>query len=442
MKALRRTVSLTKGLIPTSNAPYNSNWLLEASGVRMGSGGLELQPSPTDPLNITVSWPWPQVVNLQQEVIVIQADGLYTADASWNLSQILTISTDNDVVWQFVDYGDYWYATNGSTTYLRDVSGGSISDAQSSSFPTVGTLVDFNGQLVGGNVQSSWYDCDDEYAVWGNVGSNSFSPDQKNEAGYRHMGIGTIYKALVLASRSIVFYGSEGVAMLFPSGNTFGYQLISMMPPLGKNTMGGREKQLYITSEGKLVQLSSEGREFLGFKPHLSGMDADLTRIMVDELRGDFYIADDNDCYLYANQQLTKATKKPTSLCLIDGVLVGPYVDSSGTVLIELQKHDLNIVAMKSVEFAEFGIATDGIVECSMRFWYNLGQDEHSFGWSPVNDSGFGYLGATANVFTIKLRITNATSFRLPYLTYGVKLTDNRIQNQLQTIQDGSWDAD
>ena len=441
MKALRQTISLTKGLAPSNNIPPNQPWLKQASGVRMSAAGLELEPTPTYPLSLTVSWPWPQMVNLSREVVVIQSDGLYVAASDWSLTQILSLSVADSTVLQFVDFIDYWLVLDGSSMYQRDVEGGTIAEHSDDAVPSLATMVDYNGQLVGGNVSGSWYDCDSEYAVWSNIGSFSFVPNERNEAGYRHMGIGTIWRCLTLGDAGVVFYGSEGVAMLVPAGNTFKYRKISKAPPYGEGAMGGDEVQYYINSEGNLVKLSKDGQELLGYKWLMTELDSTLVRFFQDDVRGDVYITDGTRSFILANGQLTEGARIPTSLCVIDGSLVGPFVAGSGQVTIQLWKADFNVVAMKSLEFMELGVQTDGSITGSTDFYYQLGEVAYSLGWRAVNESGFVYLSATANLFEPLIQVTGMTSLKLAYVTLGVKLSDNRIQNQLQTMSDGSWNA-
>lgn len=442
MKAIRKTYALDQGLMPVKNVPTSGKWLKQASGVRKGLSGLEMEAVPTYPLSVSVSWPWPQIVNLTSEVIVIQSDGLYTVDGTWSLTSLVSSSVDDSTMWQFADFGDIWFATNGSVVYKRDIEAGTISATDSTEFPQVTSLVAFKkGQLVGAGVQSSWYDCDAEYAVWGNIGSETFVPDWKNEAGYRHMGIGTIYRCLGLADQAVVFYGSEGVAMLTPAGATFSYQLLSKIPVLGKNAMGGQAEHLYISSEGKLYRISAEGREILGYQSYLSELSSSLGRILYDPIREDYHITDGSLGYIYANKQLTEATRFATQLCVYDDELVGAFEDNSGTIEIQLQEHDSNLVGMKSIEFLEFGLKTDGTVTAAVDFSYQLGQEERESTWKPVNNSGFVYAGVTANLLSPKLRVSDPSEFKLDYITYSLKVTDNRIQNQLQAMSDGSWNV-
>jgi hypothetical protein len=196
-----------------------------------------------------------------------------------------------------------------------------------------------------------------------------------------------------------------------------------------------------VNSEAKLVRISSEGIEPLGYRWVFSEMDSSLLRISTDPVRGDYYIFDDSACYIYANGQLTESNILPTALTVVDGSLVGAYEDLNRPVLVELQEQDLNLVGMKSIEFLEVGVQTDGEVWGDLRFSYQLGEDSRLLGFRPANESGFVYLGATANLFQPRVRVVAPSSMTLPYLTYGVKVTDNRIQNQLQTMSGGGWNV-
>ena len=441
MKALRKTLMLDKGLQPDAAMIMNSTWLRQAKGMYRGLAGLELEPSITAKWDATASWPFPQVLNLRRELILCGETTIQRVNADWSLTTLKSGVTAAEF-WQVVDFGDVYYLASGKQVFIRNVTEETLVEVTYSAFPKVATFCRFKGQIVGGNALVAFQDADERFALWSGIGRSSFIPDWKNEAGWMDLEIGTIQLCESFQDQMVIFYGTEGIAGLYPAQNTFGYQKISELGLLSDYSAGFGDVHIAILQDGALWQFTSEGMTPLGYKDYLSLLDPDGIRISYDYRHKAFYITDGLISYIFANGHLTEGNTKPTSIIMLDGTLLAPTKQlGAAAVLLETAWQDLNLVGMKSVEFLELGMLCDGAVQATSRVNYNLGVKEQLVPWKPVNESGYCYVSGTGNKFTLLVKLISGSLFRLDYITYGVKLSDNRIQNQLQTISDRSWDA-
>ena len=365
--------------------------------------------------------------------MLLSSSNVYTLDGSWVATGVGSVAGTES--WHWADFGTYIVLANGAHIYERHYSTGLFSEPSTSEFPTCKTICAFRGQLIGGNVQSSWYDCDQRYAVWSAIGEDTFVPDWKNEAGYRDMEIGTIHKVLPLGDEAVIFYGAEGIAMLYPAKQTFWHKKLSSVGAAGRDAAGGYKQHVFVSTDSRLYTISSEGEQRIGYKEWLSGLvGADIV-ISYDQDLNDFYISDDDSCFVLSQAGLTESSSIPTWLNRIDGSLVGCYAASSESgILLELEYQDLGLVAMKSMEFIEPSLVSDGTIYAKVDGYYSKGQTEREGSWIRLDVNNFMYSGLTANMHKIAIKSADATSFNLDQLTYSVKLSDNRIQNQLQTL--------
>lgn len=442
MRAYRRSMRVDKGLRPVSTMGRNQSWLTKAKGVRMGMGGLELETQLENPFGATTTWPWPQVIVLMQAMVLGYETELVMVDSSWE-EFVLANNLEPATFWQAADFGDIVYLTSGSQVFRWDIPNQVFAEVDYLEIPQMGTLTNFKGQLVGARVLGDWHGCDENFLVWAGIGSTRFDPDWKNEAGWRHADCGEIHMVGDLTDQMVVAYGETGIAALVPAQQTFGYRKMSYAGLKSPTAVGfGNGEHLAILADDQLWRITTEGLELLGYKEFMSQL-GDSVRISYNPIQREYYIADQNQCFCFANGHLTQMYQRPTSIGMLGSSVVAPVQgEAYAAVEITWGWQDLNLVGLKTVEFLEFGLATTGYAHCAAEVYYELGTTIHLTPYIPVNDSGYGYVGAGGNMFSPVLRVLDAQTFQLSYITYGVKLSDNRIQNQLQTMRDGSWHVD
>lgn len=438
MKGFRKTFVLNKGLRVRSTQGNNTSFLLSAKNVRLDAAGLELLDPITNITDDEIMFPFPQYKSLKNKKLICEEGKVSIWDGT---TKNLLISTYGESPWDVADFGDYIIIGNGDVIWeiLPD---GTANEVDYNKVPKMQTFCESRGQLVGANIIRDWYDCDDKYAVWSNIGEVTFVPDRKNEAGYRHMGIGSISRCREMANGVIAFYGDDGIATLTPIQGRPLWKYDKLcdgnFPYL--HAVAGDDYHITIDRRGALWQVTNKA-ERLGYEEWLSTLDLDNIMISYDGMLKDYYISDGAKTFVFNEQGMTEFDGMVTSLSRSNGELVGYAEKFSADVEVKLVPIDLNLVGMKSLEMVEVGIATDGAVSAMSSVFYELSQVTTGELYIPVNNSGFGYFRHTGNTFIIGVKVKNPSKANLDFITAGFKLSDNRVQSQLQTLSEGRWDA-
>ena len=192
--------ALTVGLRPDRRMPRNSQVLTECLGFRIGNSGIEGTELLTNPIPAAVdmhyNWPFPQFLVGEEYRILVVRDAVNMEDVVYSLNPDYSIATQifavdqltfgQGTLMEMADFGEYAFMTNGVIMIYWDPT---ISDwhevVASATIPMMRTVCNFKGQMVGGCVLSSWHDCDETFIVCSKIGQADFTPDQRNEAGYR-----------------------------------------------------------------------------------------------------------------------------------------------------------------------------------------------------------------------------------------------------------------
>lgn len=416
--------------------------LSQLLNLRVGNEGLELPINVTNPIVAAITWPWPKLILTERFMFLATETAMYKLDGSWARTLMFNHSAGNS--WDVVDFGSYVLFNNAVETYEIDVDTLLWAEVDYNIIPQVNTICNFNGQLFGGGVTSSWNSLDERYAIWGNIGDLTFTSDEKLEAGDRDMMIGNILKCLS-TSKGVVFYGEDGISMLSPAGSStaFSYVSIAEFGISSKTLAAGVDDQICITDDYKLWLIKDGQITEVGYEEHLSNLTLSDVIITHDVKLNEFHISDGVKSYVFGKGGLYESSKCYTGLTLVDTTYYGIFntVGIDNNVYVGSDVLDFNIVAIKNYEFVELGIETDGSVYSRVKMFYNNGKDVRYSPWIAINQSGYGYLGIAANKAIIEFKITDATELSFNYFTIGIKLTDNSIQNQQQTIADRSWNG-
>jgi len=388
---------------------------------------------------LTIDHPLPQLLELQQKTLLVEATSLKLVNADWSTTSLATL-TEGSLA-HVADFGKYVIFTNGTETYHCDVSTGVFSAASSVTFPNMKTLCRLQGRIFGGNIMNSFYDCDTHFACWSQPGENVFVPDEKNLAGFRDMEIGTIYKCLPLGTDSVIYYGSKGVARLFQTEAGIGYKLVAKTRICGREAVCGGDYHVFCDTEGRLWTIDQEGINLLDYSWVLGNMTLSDVVISRDAVLKDYYISDGTSCYLLSANGLSESNNLVTNVVRIEGLLYGIFtVGVNAFIEIHFNNFNYNLAALTSLEYIELGLMTDGSPYVTDLLQYR-GRSDVSLSWRFVSKENFGVLQGTAQTHRPKLKVTTATEFKLEFITLNIKLDDNRINNQLQTISEGSWNV-
>lgn len=145
---------LAKGLRSTPRAAKNAQSLLISEGAVPEDNILRTLDAVTAfGASLECAWPYPQIFQLKELVLVCTADALYdyVGGAFVPIMTGLTVGT----AWSVADYWNYIIASNGSTTVTRDGATREWSEVTWTGMPTWRCVADINGQVFIGGLTGS-----------------------------------------------------------------------------------------------------------------------------------------------------------------------------------------------------------------------------------------------------------------------------------------------
>lgn len=438
--------ALKNGLSPY-NAPFNSQVLYECLGFRCGRFGLEAAFLGNNPLPVTVdlhyNWPFPQVLVADTYNVLVIRDLIAAADYVYTISDdhltVTLIATLSHGVYgvgslmEFADFGKYAFMTNGVAMVYWDVTGATWTvTAADADIPMMKTICNLNGQAVGGNIVSAWYDCDETFYVWSKIGSMNFTPELDNEAGYRRCPYGGEVFHVRKLGNTVVGYSSKGITLLKPINDPVpGYGFIDLMDigVINKGAVGAYDrKHIYVGTDYILREVTNEGIKELGYKSFMEslGDDEDII-ISYDPSNKDFYIGNSTKTYLLSPNGLTEVTQHPSTVWgkANEVYMLPDSVDDSLPIIVTAP-FDMSYKGQKTISIIESDAFSVFGMEAAVDYAFDLvNWDSSSF--SPTNNMGIATVTAAGNMFRFKLRFSDINhDFKIGYIGVRYKMTDLR----------------
>lgn len=440
--------ALNRGLFPEI-VPANSQWLRDCLGFRCGKLGLERFQAGTNPLPVTVDmyydWPFPQfIVGDTYNILVIRdlvsaEDAVYTV--SDDMSTVTHIFTVDDltfgtgVLMDVADFGEYVIMMNGVIMIYWDttLSAWQVSLA-TATVPLMNTICNFKGQAVGGGVTTSWHDCDTTFYIWSKVGELDFTPDRKNEAGYRRCPYGGVVHNVKRLDDAVVGSSSKGITLLIPvnkPATTFGFKELSNIGTYNKGAINGSlYRHIYVGTDLVVREISKEGVKDLGYSYWMELLASSGEDIIVsyDRSRNDFYIGNSSRTFLLSPYGMSEVQQHPSTVWRIspDNVYMLPSAADDTNPSIVSEAIDFGYKGQKTIQTIETDafLGTDpyAAVDCTfdLSTW-------RSSNYTPINNMGIATVPMAGNMFRLKLRFESLSeSFRIGYIKTRFKMTDLR----------------
>lgn len=448
--------ALKNGLSPEPVIAINSPFLEEALGFRCGRKGMEAYPVGTNPLPVALDlqyeWPWPQYIRGERynflairDVVNQELDIYHVSDD--NLTVTFVFSIDDltfglgGTILEVADFGEYAFMTDGRLMVYWNVAGAWNSILSSATVPRMGTICNFKGQAVGGNVKTAWYDCDEKSYLWSKIGSLDFTPGQDNEAGYRRDPFGGIVRHTRRLGEFVVGYSSEGVIALEPISaqkyannlpQTFGFRELSGIGIRNMGAMNGDlNRQIYVGNDLVIREITSQGVKDIGYYLQMEDLDDDGEDIIVtfDRAKGDFFIGNSTKTYLLSPYGMTNLAQHPSAVwrTASDKVHMLPDTEDAGWKhLITSGIFDLTYRGQKTI----FTVETDAVIALGAYASVDWANDLVSWGYgafTPINNMGIATAVSAGNMFRINLRFDQVFDlFRIGYIKARFKMTDLR----------------
>ena len=436
------------GLSPELTIPFNTQVLLECLGFRCGKFGLEPYVEGENPLpsalDMYYSWPYPQFMSGEgynflivrdslinhEDVVYVIADDMTTITYMFSIDE-LTFGVGT--LMEVADFGEYAFMTNGVIMIYWDTT---ISDwheiTSSATIPMMRTICNFKGQAVGGNIVSSWHDCDETFYVWSKTGEMDFTPDRQNEAGYRRCPYGgEVYHVRRLGD-IVVGYSSKGITLMTPVASpvaTFGFREVSDVGLHNRGAMNGNlDRQIYVGEDLIIREVTSKGINELGYQQYMEQLAGEDIIVNYDKSKGDFYIGNSFKTYLLSTNGLTEIPQHPSAVWRVDSdnVYMLPDATDDYYPLITIEPFDMGYKGQKTIATIEsdaFSVANPYV---AVDYALDL-ESWNSTPFVPSNNMGIATITAAGNMFRFKLRFDNIGSgFKIGYTKVRYKMTDLR----------------
>ena len=438
---------LAKGLRTHHKNPRNQEALVEAYNMRAGSEGLE----PYLPLGNgfgeqpTSVWPFPQLLIGSTCTLLVTRDAIldayrvYRVEDNWSLTHLVDVDDltfGEGGPFDMVELGSFVLLVNESTLIRRDPTSGAWNGYNANTLyapiPLMRTMCNFKGQLVGGGVGSTWYDCGSDALVWSRIGSETFTPDRSNTAGFRRLPRGGNLLRTLRLGNTVVGYSDREVVALVPTidpAPTFGLQEMIPVGIPSRGCVGGWEQEhLFVDNSGWLWKLTEKGPTRLGYQEFISQLTAANIVITFEPTERDFYITDGCRCFLYsAYGGLTEVHQCVNGAGLVNYERAAVWhAVNDLTARVTTDTLDFGMRGLKTLEALEFGLDSPHPLQASV-WWRSERRKVMVQGpWVEVNDQGAVAYPISGNDLRISLRATHYEELYLDYIKLRWKMTDLR----------------
>ena len=436
--------ALRNGLTPFRVTPNNSQLLNECLGFRIGNAGLEAYEEKSNPLpaaiNLLYSWPFPQYITGERYNFLIIRDSItnledivyLVSDDHLTVTHIFSIDQltfGQGTLMEVADFGEYAFMTNGVIMIYWDVG---INDwheiTSSATIPMMRTICNFKGQAVGGNIVSSWHDCDETFYVWSKIGEFDFTPEQDNEAGYRRCPYGGEVYCVRRLGNNVIGYSSKGITILSPSNSTFGFIEASDVGLINRGAINGNlNRQVYVGEDYILREVTNQGVKELGYETFMEQLSGEDIIVNYDKKLKDFYIGNSTKTYLLSPKGLTEIPQHPSCVWRRNsGTYMLPDSVDDYDPLIISEPFDMGYRGQKTIFSMESDILNATSPEVAVDYVNTLGGYSTST-YKPLNNQGVGSIIVSGNSFKFRLKLDNIDEdMIISYIKARYKMTDLR----------------
>jgi len=433
---------ISKGLRPRGRSRRNAEGLVECYNLRCGPRGLEPYTPLSNPISgvdLSPSWPFPQLITSTRYKFLVTRDEVGGQDRIYEVSNdystitlIALISHSTYGVggrWSIADFDEYVLLSNGVYVVYRDTTVDTFDSTTAlTSTPTCNSICNFKGQLVGGGVRSSWYDCDSSYIVWSRIGDVDCTIENNNEAGiFRVPFEGEVYQVRRLGD-FVVVYCENGILALSPVTSpapTFKFIELSGVGLHSRYSVGGDYNvHLFVDAEGYVYGLDRNLRlNKLDYQEFMLEM-GDYIVVNYNPYDNDFYIGDGSKGYLINENGMSEIGQSILDFAEPGAGLFVDLGDDEARITTDLI--DMGYRGQKSTEVIEAGFTNSGIVRASIDWRIDNSNDLENTGWVEVNNQGVATIRVVGTEFRLRLKSSDYSDFELDYLKLRYKMSDLR----------------
>jgi hypothetical protein len=436
--------ALITGISPERNTPINSQVLYECLDFRCSKDGLVPFTHKVNPLSsgldIHYVWPFPQYITGEKFNFLVVRDPITLSDKVYSISDdhvtnLFVFEVDQATFgigqrFDVADFGEFAFMSNEVCMIYWNIAGAWNASVGSSTIPLMSTVCNLKGQLVGGGIRNSWYDCDTTFYVWSAIGHADFTPNINNEAGYRKDPYGGVVYHTKRLGDYVVGYSSKGIVMLRAINDpapTLGLIEVGGIGLHNKGAMaGGVRRHLMVGEDHRVRELTSEGIKDLGYDYLIESLTSGDIIVNYDEANNDFYIGDSVKTFLLSPYGMSEIQQHPS----------GVWRRNQQTYMIPSTSgvEDPRVTS-GSIDFGYSGQKTNSVVEISAEGYsdaeasvdYKINGTWRTRSYSPINYQGIATVIASGDAFRFKVKFpTIESTFKLSQIKSRYKMTDLR----------------
>ena len=436
--------SLTKGLNPEHKILPLKKYLTECVGFKCGVSGLEKYGGLSNGLigiDLYYNWPYPQMIKgekynvlIVRENTILNEDTVYIVDDdNEHFEQIASIDALTHGVgslMELADFGEYAFMTNGVAMIYWDPDLAIWSMISTSpTIPMMRTICNFKGQVIGGNIVSDWYDCDETFYIWSRIGSMDFTHDGENESGYRKCPYGGVVKNVRRLGDNVVGYSSKGITLIYPVNEptTFGFKELHNIGIINQGAVNGTlDYQVYLGTDYILRSITSEGIKELGYKHFMQKLEGEDVIINYDPNNKDFYIGNSNKTFLLSPNGLTEIKQHPSTVWSnSQETSIIPDAEDDQDIKLCSEIFDMGYKGEKTIFTVESGIFSASGIKDKVYAADAVGWVESTY--VPFNNMNISSLIIAGDMFKIELTFEELLDdFYISYIKARYKMTDLR----------------
>lgn len=450
--------------------------------------GLTLPHAPSNPISTpdtTISWPYPQLLKLEGENLLLFEQAIYSVNEStWAGSALSKTDTSTGEagtiaasggIWQGVSMNDAWFIAN-NTNFLFFGPDGTRHLSVNSWPKVVGHLDDrlILGAMSGTFISSSRFTT--LFSHWKKVVSKGRMPTESFESTWLVMGaprggdplypnmlmfiilgmfgdakfdalLEAIYTAVEMESITFIpvpinpnsssimavkqlgnrlaVYTDRGIFIINPETHFVDEHVDVQIAGRGA-LIGDNRKHTFIAADGSMWEtVQNAGFSKVGYEEHLSTLTEANILLSHDAQEDDLYISDGSNTYVRSRGQLFKSSYKPTSLHRYGANLYGITEGGVTTFSFTTKPLNLGYRGLTSITWIEVQCA--GIVGLKMALDFRYGQNDSwiTGEWVYGSPEGRFYMGISANEFRIRGTGTMSSGDKLEELLVRVQYADD-----------------
>lgn len=430
------------GLRVRSNGPKNQDTLTECYGLVPQVEGLVAAPTIDESIiGISANHPWPQIFFTNNFWLVCTEYKIYTIASDWTVTLALdvtpyygTFPTAPKGTWHLVDFTSFVLLTNGGVTVIYDPENAQWEFNNGITLPTLGSVCNYNGQLLGlgvttviGDFKTISQGTDNKFLMWGAIGQVDFTIDQSNIRGNRVL-IGEQYKIMKLGD-FIVSYGSRQITILKSAGASWGIVRTYDYGIASRGAVGGNEKNhVFIDAFGNMYHIDAD-LKITGptHKEFFEGMLGNEIVVQHSELDNEFYITDGVLSFMRTSSGVGQINKGYTGLGVIGANRMGvatDFGDESAYFTTDIQ--NFGTTGRKKITYCELDCEAVDTVYIAVSTRFNREDPWEDTSWLQINPGGFAAINVSGVDFKIKVKCDDADGFDPDNLYVRVQFDDRR----------------